>query len=308
MKPLLLSPIYKSSLWGGAALKRRIKRGLDHTSESWELSDRQADQCLIEKGEFIGWTLNRLLSAFSRELIGYPSSYQRFPLLMKLINAQQKLSIQVHPNEKTSKIVGGEPKTEAWYVLHADPGAKVYVGWNQAVSKALIKEALFRKKIPELLCSYSVNSGDMIYLPGGLVHAIGEGCLIYEVQQNSDTTFRLYDWERVDAHGIPRPLHINEAMDAMHYLPLNSPFVPANQGIHCPFFQFKEILSCEYKHQKTFDCLFPITGNLILSFQGSSWVIPQFRTAILPANLDQIDTISPSSVKCLLVRLNVSQE
>ena len=303
MHPLLFKPIYKSSIWGGSALKTMLKRGMEWTSESWEVSDRTEDQCLVEQGDFIGRSLNDLVNRYPEKLLGKNKSFPQFPLLIKLINAQKNLSIQVHPDDETVNYVGGEPKTEAWYVLKANPDSKIYVGWNQHVSKDTIYHAIHQKTLPDLLCSYSVKAGDMVFLPGGLVHAIGEGCVIYEVQQNSNTTFRLYDWDRLGKDGKPRALHIEQAMKVVERSCIHSPFIKATQGIFCSLFQFREIVASEYQQQETMDFLFPIDGAMTLYTNSQSWTVPQYRTVALPAKTPSIESIQPASTKCLLVRL-----
>ena len=157
-----------------------------------------------------------------------------FPLLVKKICAQQRLSVQVHPNDETAKTVGGEAKTEMWYVLEAGP---IFAGFKPGVTKADVERAVGDGTFEDLLVRFDAKPGECYFIPGGLVHAIGEGTSVYEVQQSSDTTFRLYDWGRVGADGKPRQLHVKEGLAAMDIaLP---PPVPSD-SVKCPYFEFRK--------------------------------------------------------------------
>ncbi len=219
--PLRLTPYYAEALWGGSEIARRFNRtGLPPVcSESWEISGHPSHPGIVAEGPYAGKPLTELVEEFGCDLIGTSAPDPRkFPLLVKLIDAQKRLSLQVHPNEQTAKEVGGEPKTEMWYVVGAAPGASIYAGvrWSwPPMDKAELRAAIESNTAEPLLTRFEVKPGDSIFIPGGLAHAICEGCLIFEIQQSSDTTYRLSDWGRVDANGKPRQLHLDQGLQAV---------------------------------------------------------------------------------------------
>jgi mannose-6-phosphate isomerase len=211
--PLLkFSPVLLPKPWGGDALHRVLGKGSardDRMGESWELSDRPEAQTRVEGGAFDGRTLSGILSEEARAVLGDLPVDRGFPLLYKFIAAREKLSVQVHPGAGSAT---GEPKTECWYVVEAVPGAELIVGVAPGGrSREETLELLKSPRCEEILSRLPARRGDVFFIPAGTVHAITEGLLLYEVQQNSDTTYRLYDWGRVDAAGKPRALHVAEA-------------------------------------------------------------------------------------------------
>lgn len=203
--PLRFAPVYKDYLWGGDRIIRRFRRSAPPGiyAESWEVSTRPEGPGVVANGPLAGTPLAAL--------------FPDFPLLIKLIDARQKLSVQVHPNDEAAARFGGEAKTEMWYVLAADPGACVYCGLQPGTDEAALLRALAAKRVGDLLVKIPVAAGDAIYVPGGRVHAIGEGCLLFECQQNSNTTYRLYDWDRTGADGKPRELHIEQSLRVINW-------------------------------------------------------------------------------------------
>ena len=189
-------------------------------AESWEISAHPSDPSVIADGEEKGHRLNEISP--------------KFPLLFKVIDAKTRLSVQVHPNEETCKVTGGEPKTEMWCALSAGP---IYAGLKAGTSAADVEAAVKSGKFEELLVRHEAKFGDVFFIPGGLVHAIGDGVKLYEVQQSSNTTFRLYDWRRVGADGRPRELHIEKGLQAIDYsLPVPVPC----KSLDTPFFKFSQ--------------------------------------------------------------------
>lgn len=218
--PLRFRPIFKSALWGG----RRIAQILPSApsegpiSEAWLVSDVENNASVVADGPFAGWTIRELMQSRSAEL-GLENR-DRFPLLIKVIDAQQPLSVQVHPNDEQAQRLAGQPfgKTEAWYILHAEPCALVYAGWKPGVDRLEFLRALESGRAADCLHSFAAKAGDCIYIPAGTIHAAGAGLTIFEVQQTSDITYRLYDWGRVDAKtGKPRPLHIEKAIECLDF-------------------------------------------------------------------------------------------
>lgn len=208
------NPIFKDYLWGGDRLKRIFHKKVpfDVCAESWEVSDRKEGQSIIGNGPYRGKTLHELLEILgSQDLLGHEGIHE-FPLLIKMLDAHKLLSVQVHPSEEQSS----EPKTEMWYILDAAKDAFVYVGVKSGIDMLTVRRALHNADIESVLEKLPVKSGDVIYIPAGTVHAIGPGCLILEVQQSSNSTYRLYDWERLGPDGKPRELHITEGLACLN--------------------------------------------------------------------------------------------
>lgn len=221
-QPLKFAPIYQTRVWGGRSLESRFSRPLPDDGqpygESWEISARdEADSCVISEGDLCGTTLTELWQNH-RELFGAnaPAS-DRFPLLCKILDARDKLSIQVHPPADVAEELGGEPKTEMWFIAHAEPGAELYVGVAEDVTRDDFESALRAGDLEKCLHSIPVKMGDYIFIPSGRLHAIGAGLVIYEIQQNSDTTYRVYDWGRVGMNGQPRDLHIEASLKCIDF-------------------------------------------------------------------------------------------
>ncbi|MEO7427678.1 MAG: type I phosphomannose isomerase catalytic subunit [Fibrobacteria bacterium] len=212
-EPLKFKAILQSRIWGGDGLHRVLGKGRASDSdvgESWELSDRDDNASVVVGGSFAGANLRDLFSIHARDILGsqYSPTLARFPLLYKFIFARENLSVQVHPGEGSPL---GESKTECWYILDAPKDAELILGISGTGSREDVLAALRTKACRDVLNRVPVKAGDMFFIPAGTVHAITAGLLLYEVQQNSDTTFRLYDWDRVDAAGKSRQLHLSES-------------------------------------------------------------------------------------------------
>jgi len=224
--PLIFTPIYKDYLWGGDRIAVTFDRGgvPPVCAESWEVSAHADGLSRVSEGPLAGASLDELTRRYGAALLGtHAPDPGRFPLLFKLIHARERLSLQVHPNAVTAPRRNGEPKTEMWLVLDCDPDASLYVGLKPGVGPDDLRRALDAKQVEGCLNAFRVRPGDAILIPGGQVHAIGAGCLIYEVQQSSNTTYRLTDWDRLGTDGLPRPLHVAEAFDVIAWdLPVPS--------------------------------------------------------------------------------------
>ncbi|HMO03342.1 MAG TPA: class I mannose-6-phosphate isomerase [Kiritimatiellia bacterium] len=220
-EPLSFKPVYQTYLWGGRQLVDRLARtdapASGPVAESWELSDRTDGMSLVAGGTFAGTSLRSLMTEHRDAVIGKAACPGPFPLLIKVIDARETLSVQVHPDDAAAARGIGEAKSEAWYVLDAQPGACVYRGFRPGTTEAEAYTAIAEGRVADLLVRQSVVPGDTIYIPGGTVHAIGEGCLLLEVQQNSNTTYRLFDWNRTGPDGKPRALHLEEARQVIHW-------------------------------------------------------------------------------------------
>jgi len=219
--PLTFRPIFKERIWGGRNIERLFGKELPKgvpIGESWEISDRPGDVSVISNGPLTGRDLRWLMEHSRAELLGSASDFGgRFPLLVKILDAKDRLSLQVHPPFGVAKALHGEPKTEMWYVADAAPGAELFVGLKRGVTRAEFERRIQNGSVESCFHRVAVRRGDVMFLPSGRAHAIGAGLVIFEIQQNSDTTYRVYDWNRVDATGRPRQLHIRESLASINF-------------------------------------------------------------------------------------------
>jgi mannose-6-phosphate isomerase len=217
--PLMFQPRFKERVWGGRMLEtlygKRLPPGLP-IGESWEISDRPGDESVVINGPLAGQTLRSLMEERGPALLGSAAAANgRFPLLCKILDARDRLSLQVHPPPRAGHL--GEPKTEMWYIAAAEPGAELFVGLKAGVSRAQFEEAIRRGDVADCFHRIAVTTGDAMFLPSGRVHAIGAGLVIFEIQQNSDTTFRVHDWNRVGLDGTPRELHVVQSLESIDF-------------------------------------------------------------------------------------------
>jgi len=228
--PFTFKPIFKERVWGGRAIERLYGKKLPAgvpIGESWEISDRPGDASVIANGPLAGKDLRWLMEHHEREFLGNAKSANgRFPLLIKILDAQEKLSLQVHPPASKAAELKGEPKTEAWYIADAAPGAELYVGLKSGVTRAEFETKIKTGAVAECFHRVPVKAGDTMFLPSGRVHAIGAGLVIFEIQQNSDTTYRVFDWSRVGLDGKPREVHVAESLASIDF----ADFEPALAG------------------------------------------------------------------------------
>jgi mannose-6-phosphate isomerase len=216
--PLTFQPIFMERIWGGRRLETEFGKTLPANKligESWEIVDRPEAQSVVANGPLKGKTLHDLWIQDRQSIFGNLPQSDRFPLLIKLLDAEQKLSLQVHPPEEVAETLGGEPKTEFWYVAAAEPNAEIFVGLREALTREQFKDALERGVIADNVHTIRVKAGDAMFLPAGRFHAVGGGNLLIEIQQNSDTTYRVFDWNRTDDSGKTRTLHIDEALQSI---------------------------------------------------------------------------------------------
>ncbi len=218
--PLTFEPIFMERMWGGRRLESEFGKNLPAQKpigESWEIVDRPEAQSIVRNGLLRGKTLHGLWTQHRDEIFGDVPDSPRFPLLLKLLDAHEKLSLQVHPPEKVANRLGGEPKTEFWYVAAADPGAELYLGFREPITRDQFEKALRDGTAADHVHKIRVESGDAVFLPAGRFHAVGAGNLVIEVQQNSDTTYRVFDWNRVDDMGKQRQLHVDQALQCIDF-------------------------------------------------------------------------------------------
>ncbi|HZF01446.1 MAG TPA: type I phosphomannose isomerase catalytic subunit [Methylomirabilota bacterium] len=219
--PLIFHPVFKERVWGGREIEKLFGKKLPSgkIGESWEISDRPNDESIIANGKFAGKNLRWLMETFPHELLGdaKPATGNRFPLLIKILDAREKLSLQVHPPANKAVELRGEPKTEMWFIAAAAPGVELFVGLKHGVTRAEFEKKIQSGEVADCFHRVPVRAGDTMFLPSGRVHAIGAGLVIFEIQQNSDTTYRVFDWNRVGLDGKPRELHIAQSLASIDF-------------------------------------------------------------------------------------------
>jgi mannose-6-phosphate isomerase len=218
--PLTFEPIFMERIWGGRKLETLYRKRLPPDKpigESWEIVDRPEAQSIVRNGPWRGKTLHDLWMKSRREIFGETPDAPRFPLLVKLLDAQERLSLQVHPPAKVAPSLGGEPKSEFWYVAAAEAGAEIFAGFRAPIKREDCNRALRGGSAADAVHTIRVKTGDAIFLPAGRFHAAGGGNVLVEIQQNSDTTYRVFDWNRGDNTGKPRELHIDQALQCIDF-------------------------------------------------------------------------------------------
>ena len=223
MDPLTFEPLYMDRVWGGRELERVYARHLPDPAlpygESWELVDREHEQSVVNAGPLAGTTLHELWTTRRAEIFGPGLDHAgpRFPLLVKILDARDDLSVQVHPPAAVAPALGGEPKTEMWFIAAADPGAKLYAGLQRGVTRQDFEQAIADGTVANCVHALEPRIGQSIFIPSGRLHAIGGGLLIHEIQQNSDTTYRVFDWNRPGLDGKPRALHVAASLASIDF-------------------------------------------------------------------------------------------
>lgn len=245
LQPVKLLPVFKDYLWGGTRLKTEYgkKTDLDIVAESWELSVHKDGQSVIAEGKYKGSPLAEYITALGKDILGKNAlNFDYFPLLIKFIDAKKDLSIQVHPNDEYAMKNEGEyGKTEMWYIMDCESDAYLYYGFEHEISKDEFEKRIEDNTLTDVLRKVKVEKGDVFFIPSGTIHAICSGIIICEIQQNSNTTYRVYDYGRRDANGNLRQLHIKQAVDVTNLIPLSENKMPVkiSDGEY-------ELASCEY--------------------------------------------------------------
>ncbi len=243
MYPLKSAPLFQPRIWGGRRMHDVLGKALpqgQNIGESWEVADLPEGQSTIANGAFRGQTLGSVVRRYGEAITGARGFAGPFPLLIKFIDAQQVLSVQVHPDAETCRRMGkGRLKTECWYILRAEPGAVIYKGLKEGVTRERFAQAIREGTVADLLAAVPVSEGECHFIPAGVVHTLGAGLLIAEAQTPSDTTYRVFDWNRVDDAGKPRQLHIEEALQSIHFdmTPDKLPVTTVGRLVDCEHFK-----------------------------------------------------------------------
>ncbi|WP_121966103.1 type I phosphomannose isomerase catalytic subunit [Myroides sp. N17-2] len=302
--PILFRPILKDRIWGGTKLKSILGKDIDsdEVGESWEISGISSDISIVANGEYEGLNLNELIDKYPVDILGESiiARFDRqFPLLFKFLDAKEDLSIQLHPNDTLAQRRHSSfGKTEMWYVMQADEGAKVVVDFKEGVQQEDYLEHLESKTLPSILKEIPVKKGDVFFIETGTVHAIGAGVLLAEIQQTSDITYRVYDWDRLDAQGNSRELHIDMALEAINYeektveLTYNKVVNTNNHVVECPFFSVNYIpLSGTYtkiKDTSRFYLYVCTEGKAEIIIGGETYFLNCGDTVLIPAAVSEI--------------------
>tara|TARA_B100000809_G_scaffold266867_1_gene332339 strand:+ start:2132 stop:3121 length:990 start_codon:yes stop_codon:yes gene_type:complete len=306
--PLKFKTIFKEKLWGGDKIKTILNKDfapLANCGETWEISGVEGDVSVVANGELQGKDLNEILATYQAELVGnfvlreYPSE---FPLLVKFIDAAQDLSIQVHPNDQLAQERHGcKGKSEMWYVFQADENSSLISGFNQDLTKASYLENLNSGALEKILNRENITSGDVFYLPAGRVHTIGRGLLLAEIQQTSDVTYRIFDFERVDKNGQQRELHTDLALDALDFkkqeVYKTSYIDKINEGVELaktPYFStnklwFNQDTKRDYTKLDCFIIYLCFEGELNINYSEGSINMKKGDAVLLPANMRYVE-------------------
>ena len=318
METLKFKPILKTVVWGGEKIApyKGIETEQKHIGESWELSGVPGNESIVAEGPLAGKSIAELVKEYKGELVGgqvYERTGDQFPLLIKFIDAHKDLSIQVHPDDALAeKRHGTNGKTEMWYVIDAEPGAHLYVGLKEAIGPEEYEKRVADGSIVDVLARYDVEPGDVFFLPAGRIHAICSGCFVAEIQQTSDITYRIFDYNRPGLDGKPRELHTElakEAIDYKVYADYRTPHTPAQDEevelVSCPYFT-TSLLDLTLPYAKdlseldSFVVLMCLEGSGTLEVDGEEVSIGQGETVLIPASADDLCLVPDACMKVLL--------
>lgn len=321
--PIKFTPIFHEKIWGGNRMKTVLNKdygALPNCGESWELSGVEGNISVVSNGILAGNNLNELVEIYMGDLVGdkvYEKFGQEFPLLIKFIDAQDDLSIQVHPDDKLSKERHNAfGKTEMWYVAGTEEGALINSGFNQQVSREKYLEYFNAGKLTDLLHYDEAKVGDVYFIPAGRVHAIAKGCLVAEIQQTSDVTYRIFDYNRKDDKGNERELHTDLALDAIDFS-YSSEYktkydIEANKSvklISCPYFttnilEFNSEIEKDYNEIDSFVIYMTMEGSFDIITEGGTETIEMGETVLIPASLESIQ-LKPKSASVKIMEVYI---
>jgi mannose-6-phosphate isomerase len=320
--PITFQPIFKERIWGGRELERLYAKKIPAgkpIGESWEISDRPGDASVIANGPLAGKNLRWLMENHARELLGdaKSASENRFPLLIKILDAREKLSLQVHPPASKAAELKGEPKTEMWFIADAAPGAELFVGLKRGVTRAEFEKKISNGSVAECFHRIPVRAGDTMFLPSGRVHAIGDGLVIFEIQQNSDTTYRVFDWNRTGLDGKPRELHIAQSLASIDFNDFEPKLVETKFTgdevkvrplVNDPLFnvealEMKSGASLNLKSRKL-QIVAAVRGRLAIQNGPVSVELSAGQFCLVPASLERAKVLAKAEASLLRVEAN----
>ncbi len=319
MYPLKFQPVLKQTLWGGDKIIpfKHLSESLPDVGESWEISAVEGSESVVANGADRGLTLPEMVRKYREELVG-ESNYSRFgdkfPLLIKFIDAKLDLSIQVHPGDDLArKRHNSFGKNEMWYVMAADPGAKLISGFNREITQKEYKERVQNGTFAEVVQTCDVHPGDVFYVPAGRVHGIGAGTFVAEIQQTSDITYRIFDYNRRDSEGKARQLHISQAMDAINFGDVQDDFrtiyeqaqnepveIVASPYFTTSLYDMTEQITCDYSELDSFVIFICVEGSCLIIDDGMNELTLQAgETILLPAAIQEVTIVPRDKVKIL---------
>jgi len=317
IEPLSFQPWLRPMPWGGRGLGELLGKTLPEAvayGEAWEISDHPSHRSIVAEGPLAGQSLRELMERDRPALLGSAAlGYDVFPWLIKYLDAQDWLSVQVHPDEEAVRLLwpGERSKTEAWFVLDAQPGSRIYAGLKPGVDEVALRSALSAGRVIDCLHPIYPAAGDCLFLPAGTIHAVGGGVLLAEVQQTSDATFRLYDWDRRDAQGQPRTLHIEQALACLNWQqgPIR-PVTAAEEGV------WQRLVSCRYfelEHIRQtvpfeigggrLQALLVVGGHGVIQGRSARHEVRTGSTLLLPAACPGVTCLPGEPLSLLLVSL-----
>lgn len=317
--PLKFKPILKEKMWGGNKLTVLLNKGTEKQAkigESWEISSVEESVSVVSNGFLSGNNIQELIEIYMGDLIGdnlYELFGNEFPLLIKIIDASELLSLQVHPDDQLAFLRhDANGKTEMWHIIQADKGSKIVNGFREDIEKENFLEMLAKGELESKLNYVEIEAGDSVYMPASRVHCIFGGILLVEIQQTSDLTYRIYDWKRVDEKSIPRELHLELAIDAIDYSKTTDKVIKSDSGkpveelIACPFFTVNNInlktsLERDYNLIDSFVIYVCTKGEFSISGYGDECLIKKGETVLIPAELKNIILTPVKSSKILEV-------
>lgn len=305
--PIKFEPVLKDKIWGGNSLVKNYgkKAGLSRLiGESWELSAIQDNLSVISNGFLAGNNIEEIIEVYMGDIIGevvFEKYGNEFPLLIKFIEAKQDLSVQVHPGDKIARDRhNAHGKTEMWYILETEPSSKIYTGFTHPITKEIFNSALSEGKLISLLNTETVEYGDVFFTPAGRIHAIGAGAVLVEIQQTSDITYRIFDWNRKDNKGKSRDLHVDLALDAIDYKAagknkITKELTPdkTENLVSCPYFhtnilQFGSLIRKDYNIIDSFIIYICIAGEFIIHWEKGAEIVTKGETVLLPAMITDV--------------------
>ena len=320
--PLKFTPILKDKIWGGTTLSKFGKQlsGATHVGESWELSAFDDQPSVVASGALKDNDLSELIEVYMGDLVGdhvYEKYGNYFPLLIKLIDAEDKLSLQVHPNDEAAwKEHQSSGKTEMWYVLDAEPGSTLTLGLKHEAKRSELEQSIFNGHFPDLLYTVPVHQGDVAFIPAGMLHAIGAGVRLVEIQQASDITYRLYDYDRRDAAGNKRELHLNKALEVLDYSANKEPLIDYTTKVNgainlvsCDYFVtnllcFDKCIVRDYAPLDSFVVYCLLSGSCSVETDLGNTALQTEETVLLPAMCNDVK-LTPLSRETRLLEVYV---